>query len=148
MWAVSSGSYSDYGVLFVCKSEEVAQAWADRLNREPKYDPYFVEEFPVVTADTGRVSELRLAVEIANDGTEMQRGNPRTAERINTGFPWEVGTTKKVEWRWVRAPMYRDKGGRLEVWGLDHERVRKVFSDRRAWLMSDDAARMQEEAGS
>jgi mRNA-degrading endonuclease toxin of MazEF toxin-antitoxin module len=41
--------------------------------------------------------------------------------------------------------MHHDQGGRLEVWGTDHERVRKVYGDRRALIISDDAFRAQRE---
>lgn len=51
-----------------------------------------------------------------------------------------------VLWRWVRAPMHKGKGGRLEVYGTDPERVARVFSDRRAHLLAEDTFRMKREA--
>lgn len=45
VWAVSSGSYSDYGVSCVFATEELANQYADRMNVGTGFRDFFVEEF-------------------------------------------------------------------------------------------------------
>lgn len=52
-----------------------------------------------------------------------------------------------MEWGYTRDGLLSGDGGYLIVHGSDHETVRKVFSERHAWLMSDDAARATRKLG-
>lgn len=137
---ISSGSYSDYRVHAVVEgSLKDAKRLVDRANgiRDSYHDEYVVESLPVVTADVERVSILSLQENIWDDGTTTE-----AHERTNVEWPFDaLHEQGALSWRWVRAPMHKNRGGRLEVSGTDHERVRKVFSDRRAALMTDDALR-------
>jgi hypothetical protein len=146
VWALSRGSYSDYRVLCIVRGgEDEAKLLAARANAagdELYEDPYEAEELAVVDPDVQKVEILTLTSEIFDDG-RTKESDPRI--RVEWPFDALYGTPS-LRWRWVRAPMYRDKGGRLEVWGTDHERVRRVFSDRRAMLMTDDAMRARTEA--
>lgn len=145
VWVLSRGEYSDYRVLCVVRGgEDAAKLLAGRANAAAgRYDePYEVEELAIVSPDVEKVEILTLTGEIFDDGRTEERD---PTFRVEWPFDALYGTPR-LRWRWIRAPMYHDKGGRLEVWGFDHERVRRVFSDRRAMLMSDDAMRAQIEA--
>jgi hypothetical protein len=141
---VSSGSYSDYRVMCVCPSKKDAKAVAEKYNRDKSssYDAAEVESLPIVTGDVEKVVTLSLSTTLWDDGRETDQ---RPADlRVEWPFDAMYGTPD-VYWRWVRAPMHGDKGGRLDVRGVDHERVRKVFSEQRAALIADDAYRARRE---
>jgi hypothetical protein len=149
VWTIASGEYSDYRVHCACPSKEDADLLASRLNATRNsgyYDDFVVEELPVCDRDTQQVTVLYLTTTLWDNGTESDSG-----ERLNTVWPFDYDESARlaVTWRWVRAPMHHHTGGRLDVSGTDHERVRKVFSDRRAELLSDLALRkVPERAGS
>jgi hypothetical protein len=143
VWVLSSGEYSDYRVHCVVRGGEAeAEMLAARANADGShYDSYCAEELPIVSSDVSKVEVLTLVTVVSNDGIAEDAG-----PRVRVEWPFDaLYGTPTLRWRWVRAPMYNDKAGRLEVWGIDHERVRKVFSDRRAALMSDDALRARNE---
>lgn len=137
MWAISSGSYSDYRVDAVCESKEIAEAVAAKMNllESRGYDEYGVEELPVLDESIHRVIVHHMNVEIRDAGGT---GSERQWDTPVWSFDEDA---VEVAWRWVRAPMYNGKAGRLDVWGTDRERVRKVLGDQRAMLMADDAYR-------
>lgn len=143
VWAVSSGCYSDYSVLCVCPSKADAEAVAAKFNAADKYEEARVESFPVVDRTVEQLAVLKLQTTLWDDGTETD-----TREHVEHEWPfhWEEAARSKVVWRWVRAPMHHDKGGRLEVSGVDHERVRRVYSDHRAELIAEHAVRSRKEA--
>ncbi|AYB70187.1 hypothetical protein SEA_ONEIAGILLIAN_77 [Microbacterium phage OneinaGillian] len=138
MWAISSGDYSDYRVTAVCESKEIAEAVAKKMNMlegHKGYGEYGIEEMPVLDESVHRVMVHHMNVEIRDaggTGTERQWKSPAWAFEEDA---------VEVAWRWVRAPMYNGKAGRLDVWGTNLERVRKVLGDQRAMLMADDAYR-------
>lgn len=150
MFVVSHGEYSDYSVLCICRTKADAEAIVAKLtagndeNADPDVSYYpdaRVQEFPVCDGGVEPVAYLGMYAEIYDDG--------RTAEdRARLTSEWPFGwraPLPRVSWRWVRAPVYAGKGGRLEVEGTDIERVRRVFSDRKAMLMTDDAMRAKRE---
>lgn len=145
VWAVSTGSYSDYHVLCVCRSREAAEAVAEKLAAEDGgwYRDAFVESLVMVDATVQPTLVLHLDCNLFDDG-----GVSETYERVSSTWPFGPDSDKavRVGWRWVRAPIHRGRGGRLEVWGTDHKRVRKAFSDRRAEIRATDALRLQTEA--
>lgn len=128
---ISSGSYSDYGVHAVLEGgAEAAQRLVDRANASggSYSDEFFLEELPVLDADSEHpVSNLRLQEKIMDDGTTADY-----TEHVDVR--WFHSPDKSVSWRWS----YWAGHGVLEVSGDDHERVRKVFSDRRAALIAND----------
>ncbi|UVT31346.1 hypothetical protein SEA_MARCIE_84 [Microbacterium phage Marcie] len=137
MWAISSGSYSDYRVEAVCESKEIAEATAAKMNLidQRGYDSYDIEELPVIDESVHKVIVYRMNVVILDAGGTRE-------ERDYQGTQWaHDDDAPEVAWRWVRAPYIAAIGGRLEVWGTDQERVRKVFGDQRAAFMADDARR-------
>jgi len=137
---ISSGSYSDYRVHAVVKGTKAdAEALVARANgiRDSYHDAYTVESLPTVSSDVERVSILSIQENVWDDGTTGDH-----YERTSVEWPFDtLYDLSEVSWRWVRAPAHHGRGGRLEVRGTDHERVRRVFSDRRAALMVDDALR-------
>ena len=147
LWAVSRGSYSDYRVLCVCDSKKRAKGVvkAMKASKQSLYgDDPFVEEIVYLDRDPERVTVYGISEELLDSG---ESDNRRDSERVE----WEHDMlypeyNRPVTWRWVRAPYIEKRGGRLEVNGTDLERVRKVFSDRRAMILSDDAMRARKEA--
>lgn len=67
----------------------------------------------------------------------------KTSMRTVWPFADYAGIPSAVSWRWVRAPVHNNAGGRLTVEGIDHERVRKVFSERRAEIIGDETNQMR-----
>lgn len=145
MWAITSGSYSDYRVLCLCQSKSDAKRLAARMNAAGGSIDAEIEEFPVVSdPDVKQVETLRMNVDLWDDGSEGE-------ERISYWTEWPFdrwADTRPVQWRWVRAPVHNGRGGRLEVSGTDHKRARKVFSERKALVKNDDAFRSKLEARS
>lgn len=145
-WVLSRGEYSDYRVLAVVngtkKDAEYIAARANAEGTSSYYDKVEVEELPIVTRDVEKVEVLMMSVTIWDDGHTT---DDRTSIRIEWPFDALFGTPD-LRWRWVRAPIHNDKGGRLEVWGTDHDRVKKVFSDRIALIVSGDPLRQRREA--
>lgn len=142
MWGVSSGVYSDYSVLCLTPTKADAERLVGRLARESEgwHRDARVERFLVCDGGVEQVTSLHFRTTLWDDGSETDR-----SDDTRTEWPWEAGDDA-CAWRWVRAPMHQDKGGRLEVWGLDHERVKRTFSDKRAAFMTDLALRSQCEA--
>lgn len=139
IWVVESGSYSDYRIHAAFPDKATAKA-AAALG-----DQYHVASLPELTmADLSLVIVLRMDINIWDDGTESQeRANVRTEVPFDMLYPEDE---KPAHWRWVRAPIHENKGGRLEVSGTDHERVRKLYTELRGRLHAEDAFRMKKEA--
>lgn len=136
---ISSGSYSDYRVHAVVRgTPSQAKALAKRASGE--WNNYEIGELPVVDHDIKQVSILFVQENIWDNQTTTDH-----SERIEIEWPFDApyGTPECAK-RFVRAPIHRGRGGRLEVHGTDHERVRKVFSDWREMLLADDALRHRE----
>lgn len=143
VWVVSAGEYSDYSVLCACPSKVDAEAVAEKVRSDSDMmsrDAH-VEWLPIATADVEKVAVLRMSTEIYDDGREYV-GEHHVAGRWPFDELFE-GEMQPVVWRWVRAPIHEHAGGggRLEVYGTDHELVRKVYSDRRAMYLTDPAMR-------
>ena len=144
IWGISQGSYSDYRVLALCDTKKRAEAVAALPGSDSYGDGLMVEEFVYLDHDPERVTTYLLSVEIFDTGSvKNHHERMRTEWEFSMLYPED---NRPVRWRWVRAPMYNGKGGRLEVMGTDQERVRKVFSDRTAMLRTDDAMRAKKES--
>lgn len=150
VYAVVSGAYSDYRVLCVCPTKDVASLLASRIRRDEDswYRDVGVEE--MVFVDDGNIPQVRTLRLSENvwDSTPIQGTSTSDyQEHVSTDWPFDSYTdTPRVAWQWVRAPIHQNAGGRLYVWGTDHEAVRRVFSDRRAQLLAEDAFRLKKEA--
>ena len=145
MYAVTSGSDSDYTVLCVCASKEDAEAVAVKVRgaRETWRSDAEVTSFPLVSADVEQITSLRLSAEVWDNGTTS-----KTRESTYTEWPFDTlyhGSNWRVHWRWCRPPVAKGKGGRIDVQGTDHALVRKVFSEKRAQLIAGDGLRASNE---
>lgn len=137
VWVVSTGSYSDYRVLCACPTKKDAERVARKYGSDAG-----IESLPIVGGEVEKVDVLHLSTTLWDDGAETD-----TSDRISHCWPFEPWEdVAPLIWRWVRAPMHKNKGGRLDVHGTDHTRVRKVFSDRRAETIAEPAVRMRKEA--
>jgi hypothetical protein len=144
---VTSGSYSDYQVHCVCPTEEDAKVVASKMQVERR-DEYEIEERNIYDATIEPIEVLELSALITDDGVCVE-------EFVSTDKIWpndEYATlAKPLSWWWQRT-IYgiwgnkQQPGGRLQVWGTDFELVRKVYSDRRAMLMTDPAMRLRNRA--
>lgn len=144
MHVISKGDYSDYRVLAVCKSKKVAKRLAARYNAREASEYYQarVEEiYYVDDPDIKRVETLEITINLWDDGTENEA---HQSYRVEWPFDTLFELTE-CSWRWVRAPIHKGLGGRLEVRGTNHELVLKVYGEKRAMLKSDDAMRAKRE---
>lgn len=135
-WAITRGSYSDYRVLAVFASRADAEAAIARakgavdsfLAAESVEEMSFYEEGvePVL------LTVYERQVEVWDDGTV-------SSERRTVREEWDYDPLydlpgKRPKVRFVRAPIHKDKGGRLEVRGTDEQGVNQAFSDNLAQL--------------
>ena len=141
VWVVSSGSYSDYRVHCAAPSKKAAKAIIAALNGDETYN-YFIEQVPVIDK-AEKVTIYGMEAIITDDGTVREESvRDRDEWNIDPLYPQRL---RPVTVRWVRAPIYHGRAGRLEVYGLDEERVRKTYSDMRAQLLADPALRSRRE---
>lgn len=136
LYALSQGAYSDYHVLALFTSKKLAEQAleAHKADEEWSRDAR-IEEFDLFDELPEPVTEHYYQVEIWDDG-RVTNENIRQA----THLPWNHldGTPKpRPHVRWVRAPMYRDQGGRLEVRGSDEQAVKQAFSDNKARILAE-----------
>ena len=141
VWLVSSGSYSDYRVHCAAPSKKAAQAIVVALNGDETCN-YFIEQVPVIDK-AEKVTIYGVEAIVTDDGTVREESaRDRDEWNVDPLYPYRLCP---VTVRWVRAPIYNGQAGRLEVYGLDEERVRKTYSDMRAQLLADPALRKRRE---
>ena len=142
VWVVSSGSYSDYRVHCAAPSKRGAREIVAALNGADEWTKYFVEQVPVIEK-AERITVYGIEAVIEDAGTVREESvRDRDEWNVNPLYPERL---RPVTVRWVRAPIYNGKAGRLEVYGTDEERVRKTYSDMRAQLLADPALRKRRE---
>lgn len=134
IYAISSGSYSDYRVLAVCEDEATAEAWAKALREEPdgwRTDAN-VESMLMLEAGEPVIKRhcVDLRQELSDNGTERPYN-------VSESDEYEIGSIqdappKRPSVRFVRAPMHNGKGGRLEITGQTLKAVMKVYSEQYA----------------
>lgn len=146
VWAVSKGDYSDHTILCVCPTKERATLIAAAFNGDDDEDRWGearVEALMWLDREPRKVTTYSRYVEVWDDGTTSDlREDQREEWEFDMLYPER---SKPVTWRWVRAPVHKNKGGRLEVVGTDKRRVGKVFSEKRAQLIADDVMRARQE---
>ena len=141
VWVVSSGSYSDYRVHCAAPSKKAAQAIVVALNGDETCN-YFIEQVPVIDK-AERVTIYGVEAIVTDNGTVREESvRDRDEWNVDPLYPQRL---RPVTVRWVRAPIYNGQAGRLEVYGLDRERVGKTFSDMKAQLVADPALRKRRE---
>lgn len=133
VWALSSGSYSDYTVLAIFETKEDAEAAAAMQGpADDWHSDKRVEEMSYYPKG-GAPKVVRIydrQAQFWDDGTVDQ-------ERENHRDEWEYDplhgpASKRPSVRFVRPPIQKNKGGRLEVRGLDKRAVDKAFSENAA----------------
>lgn len=132
VWMVSSGSYSDYSVSAVFETEAQADRAAEAANTNEGYLGYFVEERPWYPEgeEPEVITLYRGSVVLLDDGTHqvIRVENPRTEiEFVHFG---PIPPRGRALIRQVRAPIYKDKGARLEVVARTPTLLRKALNDR------------------
>lgn len=139
MWAVSMGSYSAYQVLGLFPTKELAEQAArdaTHLLERDYYDPAFTEPFTLWTADDMPqiVTFWRVQQTWWDDGSITdERETEWTRHELASFFDIPAGD--RVDVRWVRAPMHRGKGGRIELTSRSLEACRKTLSEwRTRWV--------------
>lgn len=130
VYVVTSGEYSDYRVLCACPDEATADRIAADVNRVDRYAGARVEELPV-RSESRIVKYSRLTCDVFEDGTASE---PYVYESLKheTTCNYPPFT---VEWR--DRPRRYGQARELVVYGTDEERVRQVFSEKRALAMSN-----------
>lgn len=126
IWAVSSGEYSDYGVDAVFASRELAEGYVRILTENTSHlsygDDRRIEEFTYYDALPDWKVILVARQTIGDSPREY-------VER--TWVSWE-GETQ------VKANLWEHRGSvDIHVEGTDHQRVRKVFSEKLAQVKAD-----------
>ena len=133
IWVVEQGSYSDYRVLAVFEDEATARAWANAINADGgRYgEEAEVSEMDLVTKGTKpeKVTTYRVYATLWDDGTVEDADNLRSDSDFPITALYGV-PPKRPRVRYVRAPCYNNRGGRLEVIGSSAQSVMKVVSDR------------------
>lgn len=127
VWAVTEGEYSDYHVVCVCPSEETANATVEKLMAGSLPTAwgkrYRVEPFLFFNEPPDVVYQLHMDIEDVESGDE-----PR---EFMTGYLSTNGP-KHDCYHWVNVTYREPFMVSLNVNGMDHERVRKTFSEQRA----------------
>jgi hypothetical protein len=148
LWTISRGSYSDYAVVAVVRGQEEANQIAARMNKvegmEPgDYDAFFVESINLIAPEDVRACEfLQLQCDIDMETGEVVKENPPYS-RVECR--WDDPEEDLKVWATFAPLRHGGEGrGRLDVTGWDPERVRKVYGDHKAALMSDPAVRAVE----
>lgn len=125
LYALTHGCYSDYRVDALFTTEAKAKEAASITGGE-------TSAFLVYDEVPAKQTSYLIQIEVRDDGTH---GEPDL--RVETDWPWDMWkppvTPPRV--RFVRAPVHKDKGGRLEVHGASERAVRKVASDHLAQLL-------------
>lgn len=133
VWAVSSGEYSDYRVLAICDSKKRAEAIA--AQDESGYGSAFVEKIPYWDTDP-RVRTVYGRECVITKAGEVKDEQVRDRDEHEVYALWTSRMVPSTV-RWVRAPMYDGKAGRLEVYGTSKTRVLKAYSEHIARIVSD-----------
>ncbi len=130
VYAISEGSYSDYRVRAIFKTRKLAEEAIARARTVSRYDDDWneVEEYDLYDQVPQPITTYRLTQDLWDDGTEGPE-----YRTVSTAMPWDWDVApRRPEVRFVRAPIHRDKGGRLEVAARTEAAARKAFRDRKA----------------
>lgn len=129
VYVLASGAYSDREWHAVFTTEEAAQeallASAASSGYRSKHD-YRIEEHTLYTSCPEPVTVHRWSSVILDDGSCEP-----TRKLADIELPWDHlwGVPRATLIRYVRAPIYRGHGGRLEVRGRDFEEVERAHAD-------------------
>lgn len=130
VWPVSTGSYSDWNIHALYESKELANQAAEKLSKEGGwiFSDAMVDK-PLMVSDQLPVAlpVLTLRCRIYENGT-VEEGEPE----IENDWDFQDGEDLTSQrWGWYTEGHW----GMLSVVGRDHDRVRKVYSDRKAEIV-------------
>jgi hypothetical protein len=139
IYAVTTGSYSDYRVRSLFTSKKLAKTAAEATGKEDDswYSDAEVEEFYLYDHVPEPVTEFYYQAELWDDG-RVTNEHQRSETRLPWTHLWGV-PPKRPDVRYVRAPMYKGKAGRLEVRGSNEQAVKQSFSDNKARILAEKA---------
>jgi hypothetical protein len=143
VWSLSSGSYSDYQVLALFTTKKLAEAALVAHQAEEEYPEARVEEFTLYDEVPERATVYLIVSVLWDDGRETASqlwGDSKPGVLTSTTkLPWNhwYRGTPRVKSSFVRAPVYKNQGGRLEAWGTDEQAVKQAFSDRKARIVAE-----------
>lgn len=127
---VTKGSYSDYEIIGVFADQGEAQSVCNHYNQHDKYENWRVESMPLIEGE--QVPVLELVLYFSYWPGRMYHGYDSAIsenESIKPHFPFEGEQVKTCE-------VEGSHQSGFTVRGTDHERVRKVYSERRAELIA------------
>ncbi len=135
-YAVVSGSYSDYTVHAIFTNRLAALEAAVQHGQDDTYSAADVEDIVLYEDVPEKETIYRMIQTIWDDG----RVQDDLRQDSDTRLPWntwyDAPRDGRPKVRYVRAPMHKDKGGRLEVFGRDEQAVKQAFSDRKAQILA------------
>jgi hypothetical protein len=131
LYSLSNGEYSDYRVLALFETKELAEQAAATYLRWEKYSSPHVEEFKVLTERPEPIMLTRLSILVRADGTT---GDVR--EMQVTRWPWDADYTTETRVDASNASM--NPGGIfVEGTGSNRAHVEKAFYDRVARIKAE-----------
>jgi hypothetical protein len=132
IWAIVSGSYSEYGIDAVFEDEATAKAWLADLGEDDDHEDERLEEFKFVASGTVPEVEItyRARAEIWSNGVI-------DSERISSDkrliFP---GSNRGRSLFSKIYPPFNHKRS-ISVHGTDRKLVMKVFSEKKAMVIAN-----------
>lgn len=138
-YVVTSGSYSDYGIVAVFLDRSLADELCER--HKGSYGEPQVEEYEIITALPAAIVTLGLRCTVT-DGTETEsseRENVSTPDLFD-GYAVESQCNTQmyvIPGAGLSTPWPRQTQIKIHVEGTDRERVRKVFSETKAQVIAD-----------
>jgi len=136
IWVVSSGSYSDYSVLAAFASKSLAEKAAKMRTDEFNYRDYRVESLQSFDRDPAVITTFKITTTIWDNGEsghscagESEVRRYLKSERTEPEFDMLYRRAQRPDVRFVRAPVYKNKGGRLDVRCEDEQACWQAFSD-------------------
>lgn len=120
VYLISSGEYSDYGIVAVFANEADADAVAEVHNKDRRYDKYRIEEYDLYEAPVEPI-----LVYWKQEAPYASKDGP--AGRIESGsdlaWPWDDGDLFLSHERAKAYPM----NDRIRVSGTDKDEVEALF---------------------
>lgn len=142
IYGVSSGSYSNYRVHFMCSSKAVAEQAASNLRGDGGgwYTDAQVEAFDLYDAPPKKILVYTMQALIC-DG-KVLGGYGRTAEPVlseSTAWEWDTDAQKRPKVRVYKAPITGPTALNITVHGTDKRGVLKAYSDRIVQILAENS---------
>jgi hypothetical protein len=133
VYAVSSGSYSDYKVNAIFSTKELAEEFKS-LVPNPEYNDIEEYDLDPLTTDLIKRGYSVWTIHMLIDGAV------ESAEKAGTGL-YSVTHTGHYLWRRTRAPAYKGKGIpdilQSDVWAKTQQAAIKIVNEHRTQLIAN-----------